>query len=369
MMPRYLSEPDHAHGTPLRTGILLVNLGTPDAPEKSALRRYLAQFLSDPRVVEIPRFLWWLILHGFILTTRPARSARKYASIWTPQGSPLRVNTELQRTGLAERLLQRVPSPTAVSHAMRYGQPSIANGIAELKALHCDRILMLPLYPQYAASTTASSMDALFDALRQYRNVPAIRIVRHYHDHPAYIRALQSTVENYWEQHGRPEKLVMSFHGVPRRTLELGDPYHCECHKTGRLLGEALGLQPEQYVVSFQSLFGRAEWIKPYTEPLVRQLAREGTSNVHVVCPGFPADCLETLEEIGMEVKAAFFSEGGREYHYIPALNDAPVWLDALTEIALDHLGGWITPHWSEQSSRLESEMTRKRAMATGASR
>ncbi len=366
-MAHYLPEPDFTHGTPLKTGIVLVNLGTPDAPEKGALRRYLKQFLSDSRVVEIPRPIWWLILNGIILNTRPARSAKKYATIWTPEGSPLRVNTALQCAGLAQRLQQRVPSPMAVTFAMRYGQPSIASAVAELKAQHCDRILMLPLYPQYAASTTASSMDALFDALRAYRNVPGVRVVRHYHDHPAYIHALKTRIEAYWAQHGRPDKLVMSFHGVPRYTLDKGDPYHCECHKTGRLLGEALGLQPEQYVVSFQSLFGRAEWIKPYTDPLVGQLARGGLQTLHVVCPGFPADCLETLEEIGMEVKATFLSNGGREYHYIPALNDDPVWLDGLCEIALDHLGGWTDPHWSSQTALQEGEMVRNRAIAIGA--
>lgn len=368
-MPRYLNEPNYTHGTTPKTGVLLVNLGTPDAPEKKALHRYLSQFLSDPRVVEIPRPLWWLILHGIILNTRPVRSAKKYAAIWTPEGSPLRVHTERQAAGLAERLATRVSSPTAVVHAMRYGRPSIAQGVAELKARHCDRILLLPLYPQYAASTSASSQEALFSALTAYRNVPAVRVVRHYHDHPAYIEALRSQVENHWAAHGRPDKLVMSFHGVPRYTLDRGDPYHCECLKTGRLLGEALGLQPEQYAVSFQSLFGRAEWIKPYTEPLVRQLARDGVSNVHVVCPGFPADCLETLEEIGMEVKAAFLNEGGREYHYIPALNENPTWLDGLADIALEHLGGWVSPHWSTPQAQAEADLSLKRALATGASR
>ncbi len=366
-MARYLPEPDFPHGSPLKTGLVLVNLGTPEAPEKGALRRYLHQFLSDPRVVEIPRPLWWLILNGIILNTRPARSAKKYASIWTPQGSPLRVNTQLQADGLAKRLHALVPSPVVVTYAMRYGQPTIAQAVAQLKTQHCDRILMLPLYPQYAASTTASSMDALFDALRAYRNVPGVRVVRHYHDHPAYIHALKSRIEGYWAQHGRPDKLVMSFHGVPRHTLDKGDPYHCECLKTGRLLADALGLQPEQYAVSFQSLFGRAEWIKPYTDPMVRQLAREGLHTLHVVCPGFPADCLETLEEIAMEVKTTFLSNGGGEFHYIPALNDDPAWLDALTEIALDHLGGWINPHWTSQAVLQEGELTRHRAIAAGA--
>ncbi len=366
-MSRYLPEPPINHSRVSMTGLLVVNLGTPDAPEKNALRRYLKQFLSDPRVVEIPRALWWLILNGIILNTRPAKSAQKYAMVWTEKGSPLRVHTEQQSLGLAQRLHAHLQSPVCVKYAMRYGQPSIEAGLAELKAQGCDRLLLLPLYPQYAASTTGSSMDALFDALKRYRNVPEIRVVRHYHDHPAYIQALKCRVENYWEVHGRPDKLVMSFHGVPRYTLDRGDPYFCECHKTGRLLAEALGLQSAQYVVSFQSLFGRAEWVKPYTEPLVRQLAKEGLQNLHVICPGFPADCLETLEEIGMEVKAAFLSSGGREYHYISALNDAPEWLEGLTQIALSHMQGWVKTPWSSECAQREGALTQQRAQALGA--
>ena len=369
MTTRRLPEPEYTHGTPRKVGVLLVNLGTPDAPTKTALRRYLKQFLSDSRVVEIPKLIWWPILNGLVLTTRPARSAAKYASIWTPQGSPLRVNTQLQAKGLTERLRASTSTPLEVVYSMRYGEPSIAQGVAELKTRNCDQILLLPLYPQYAGSTTASSMDAFFEALLTYRNVPGARVVRQYHDHPAYIEALKTRIESYWSVYGRPDMLVMSFHGVPRRTLDQGDPYHCQCHKTGRLLAEALGLQPEQYRVSFQSLFGRAEWIKPYTEPLVRQLAQEGTNRLHVVCPGFPADCLETLEEIAMEVKTVFLSSGGQEYHYIPALNDDPAWLDALTRVALDHLGGWIAPPGQEHHPDLEGKMTLKRALSLGAPR
>ncbi len=366
-MPRYLPEPPFDHSQQGTTGVLVVNLGTPDAPEKSALRRYLKQFLSDPRVVELPRVLWWLILNGFILNTRPAKSAQKYAMIWTSKGSPLRFHTEEQALGLAQGLHAQLQRPLCVKYAMRYGQPSIATGVAELKAKGCNRILLLPLYPQYAASTTGSSLDALFAALGRYRNVPEIRVIRHYHDHPAYIQALKARVENFWNTHGRPDKLVMSFHGVPRYTLDKGDPYFCECHKTGRLLAEALGLQAEQYAVSFQSLFGRAEWVKPYTEPLVRQLARDGVQNLHVICPGFPADCLETLEEIGMEVKAAFLSSGGREYHYIPALNDEPAWLEGLTQIALEHLQGWFKSPWNAECAQREGALTQQRAQALGA--
>ncbi len=346
-MSRYFPEPIFEHGrSRARVGILLVNLGTPDAPDAPALRRYLAQFLSDPRVVEIPRLVWWLILHGIVLRTRPAQSAKKYATIWQEGGSPLRLFSEAQARALEVRLNHDVPESErlCVRLAMRYGQPALPDAVAALKAQGCDRLLLLPLYPQYAASTTASSQDALFDVLKLWRNVPALRTVRHYHDDPGYIAALKGRVERFWAVHGRPEVLVMSFHGVPQFTLEKGDPYHCECLKTGRLLAEALQLNREQYRISFQSLFGRAEWVKPYTAPMVEDLARSGVRHIQVVCPGFPADCLETLEEIGMEVKAAFLAQGGQVYHYIPALNDDPDWLDALANIARANLGGWWPP-------------------------
>lgn len=367
-MPRYFSEPDFEHGASVsRVGILLVNLGTPDAPDAPALRRYLAQFLSDPRVVEIPRLLWWLILHGVILRTRPAQSAKKYAAIWQEGGSPLRLFSEAQARALEARLNHDV-APAAqlrVRLAMRYGQPAMAEALAALKQEGCDRLLLLPLYPQYAASTTASSQDALFAALKFWRNVPALRTVRHYHDDPGYIAALKGRIEGFWAQQGCPEVLVMSFHGVPQFTLEKGDPYHCECLKTGRLLAEALQLRPDQYRISFQSLFGRAEWVKPYTAPLVEALAREGVRHVQVVCPGFPADCLETLEEIGMEVKAAFLAQGGETYHYIPALNDDPAWLDALTHIARINLGGWW-PALERETGAVRQQRAAERAVQIG---
>jgi ferrochelatase len=368
-MAKYLPEPVFNHGSTLKTGVLLVNLGTPDAPDGPSLKRYLKQFLSDTRVVEIPRPIWWLILNGIILNVRPKKSAKKYASIWTAEGSPLKANTEKQCLQLAKQLQESTPSPLVVTYAMRYGNPSIPSRIQELKEQGCENILMVPLYPQYAASTTGSSMDALFDTLKRYRNTPGVRVVRQYHDHPAYINALAARISTFWQEHGRPEKLIMSFHGVPRYTLDKGDPYHCQCHKTGRLLAEKLGLQPSQYMVTFQSLFGRAEWIKPYTEPSVIALAKEGVNNIHVVCPGFPSDCLETLEEIGMEVKAGFMEAGGRDYHYIPALNDDPVWINALTDITLSHLQGWLKPQWNQEDDQREGELSKQRAKALGASR
>jgi len=363
----YQAEPPYAHGTPPRVGVLLVNLGTPDAPTPQAVRRYLKQFLSDRRVVEIPRAIWWLILNGIILNTRPRKSAAKYGLIWRQDGSPLLVHTQKQAKLLQGYLGQRVQPPCAVEFGMRYGNPSVASAIDKLKAQHCDRILVLPLYPQYAASSSASALDAVWEALQHMRNVPEIRTVRHYHDHPAYIAALAESVQQYWREHGRPDKLLMSFHGVPRYTLDKGDPYHCECHKTGRLLAEALALSADQYLVTFQSRFGAAEWIQPYTAPTLEQWGRQGIRRVDVICPGFAGDCLETLEEIAMEGKASFLNAGGHSFHYIPALNEREEWIHALVEIALDHLQGWLTAAGDDATKQSEQEKSRLRALAMGA--
>jgi protoporphyrin/coproporphyrin ferrochelatase len=369
-MPQYIPEPAYTHGSPRHIGIIVANLGTPDAPTALALRRYLKQFLGDPRVVEIPRPIWWLILNGIILNTRPAKSAEKYAKVWMePGGSPLRYWTEQQAKLLGEALAQQGGEPVDVAWGMRYGNPSIESAILELRDKGCDRLLFFPMYPQYAASTTASSMDAVADTFRRLRNVPGLRTVRNFHDHPAYITCLAANVRNHWAEHGQAEKLVMSFHGVPRYTLDKGDPYHCECLKTGRLLAESLGLKPEEWIVTFQSLFGRAEWIKPYTEPTVRELAKTGTRRIDVICPGFPSDCLETIEEIGMEVRDAFLEEGGETYHYIPALNGNPEWIAAMLQIANDHLLGWRHSYQDLEIHKTESEFQRKAALAMGSAR
>jgi ferrochelatase len=363
----YHREPPYKHGDQLRTGVLLVNLGTPDAPTASAVRRYLKQFLSDPRVVEIPRFAWWPILNGIILNLRPRQTARKYAQIWTDEGSPLLVHMQKQATLFQGFLATRIQSPFAVEIGMRYGNPSIASAIGRLKTRHCNRILVFPLYPQYAASTCASAMDAVWQTLGKVRNVPATRTINGYHDNPSYISALAQSVRDYWTVNGRPEKLIMSFHGVPRRTLDLGDPYHCECRKTARLLAESLGLKPEQYMVCFQSRFGKAEWLKPYLAPTLVELGRQKLRRVDVICPGFSSDCLETLEEIAMEGKAAFTGNGGGEFHYIPALNEREDWIHAMCDIALDNLQGWVSREWDKNAAQKEAEMTRLRAQASGA--
>ena len=362
----YLPEPPYAHGSPSRTGILLVNLGTPDEATPAAVRRYLAEFLWDPRVVEIPRLAWWPILR-LILLTRPAKSAAKYASIWTKDGSPLRVHLERQVQLLRGYLGERVKSPLAVEGACRYGNPSIADGLARLRSKGCVRILVLPLYPQYAASTTGSAIDAVGASLSRIRNVPAVRTVRNFHDHPAYVKAIARAVNDYWTKHGRPDRLVMSFHGLPRFSLDRGDPYHCECHKSARLVATDLGWNDERTVVTFQSRFGRAEWLKPYTADTLAELGGKGTGRVDVICPGFAADCLETLEEIAMEGRQSFLAAGGREFHYIPTTNDSPAFMAALTQIALENLHGWASGEWDAQAAEAEGRASAARARALGA--
>jgi ferrochelatase len=304
------------------------------------LRRYLAEFLGDPRVVEIPRLLWMIILHGIILRVRPAKSAHKYASIWSPEGSPLKVWTTKQADALQDQF-DAAGSSVVVRYAMTYGQPAIPTALDELRQLGVTRVLILPAYPQYSGTTTAAVFDDVHRWSLKARLIPEWRFVNHYHDDPGYIDALAESVQQHWRVHGRSEQLVMSFHGVPEQTLMQGDPYHCECHKTARLLAERLGLGRDAYKVTFQSRFGKAKWLEPYTEPTVREMAQGGLQRVDVICPGFTSDCLETLEEIAMEVKAAFIEEGGREFHYIPCLNASPQWTRALYDLSLTHMQGW----------------------------
>ncbi|MBU0752116.1 MAG: ferrochelatase [Gammaproteobacteria bacterium] len=319
-----------------KTAILLLNLGTPDAATAPAVRRYLAEFLGDRRVVELPRWLWLPILHGIILNTRPAKSAAKYATIWTAEGSPLKVHTERQAKLLRGLLGSRGDKDTRVAWAMRYGSPSTAAVLDTLKQQGITRTVVLPLYPQYAGSTTASAYDAI--EAWQARNPGAMEFfnVRSYPDHPGYIAALAMSIRDHWETQGRGDKLVMSFHGIPKRSVDRGDPYADECHRTANALAAALGLAPERWQCTFQSRFGAAEWLQPYTQPTLEQLARDGLKSVDVICPGFPADCLETLEEISMECREAFLHAGGRGFSYIPCLNERNDWIAALADIARD---------------------------------
>jgi protoporphyrin/coproporphyrin ferrochelatase len=359
----FRSEPEYHHGQRARAGILLVNLGSPSEPTASATRRYLAQFLSDPRVVEIPRVAWWPILHGIILRTRPAKSAAKYATIWGPEGSPLVAGTA-RLAALLQGYLGEHGQPLIVRHAMRYGAPSVGGELDALRAAGATRILILPLYPQYAAATTGSVFDAVAAWALEARHVPEFRFINRYHDDAGTIEALATSVRAHWSREGRSSMLVMSFHGLPQRSLMLGDPYHCECLKTGRLLAEALGLGSEQYRITFQSRFGRARWLEPYTEPTLKALAQGGQARVDVVCPGFPVDCLETLEEIAQEGRDAFLAAGGQTFHYIPCLNDSVDHVRALGGVALQHLQGWPVQGSSTDST---GTLSRERALARGA--
>ncbi|MDM7949905.1 ferrochelatase [Hydrogenophaga sp.] len=359
----FQKEPPYSHGQPPRTAVVYCNLGTPDEPTAPALRRYLAEFLGDHRVVEIPKALWWLILHGIILRVRPKKSAAKYASVWTSEGSPLKVWTEKQALLLRGYLGERGHQVT-VRYAMRYGNPSIPEVLDELKAQGVTRILIASAYPQYSGTTTASVFDAVAVWALNTRQLPELRFINRYHDERGYIEALAKKIRAHWMHHGQSEQLVMSFHGVPERTLDLGDPYHCECHKTGRLLAEHLGLSKDRYKVTFQSRFGKAKWLEPYTEPSLIALAQAGTKSVDVVCPGFTSDCLETLEEINMEAREAFMHAGGEQFQYIECLNDSPDWIRALTDLTERHLQGWPT---MVADDPMELKASRDRALALGA--
>ena len=368
-MSRFLNEKDYFHGKAECTGVLLVNLGTPDAPDAPALRRYLAEFLSDPRVVEIPRLVWLPILHGAILPKRPKESAKKYQSIWTEDGSPLLSISLQQQQDLQKVLEMRFKGPVKVELAMRYGNPSIRHGLLKLKEAGARRILVLPLYPQYCAATTATTFDAVFKELKRWRWMPELRTISHYHDQPAYIEALANSLLEHWSQHPRGEVLLMSFHGIPKRNLTLGDPYFCECQKTARLLAEELNLRPEEYRVTFQSRFGKAEWLQPYTDQTLIALPKEGIRKVDMICPGFAADCLETLEEIQVENRDHFLQAGGTDYQYVPALNAAPRHIQALADLIQQHAQGWpeASPDWNGLSLQKQAESTQQRAKQRGA--
>lgn len=361
---KYFGQPDFQHGEIPAVGVLLANLGTPDAPDAPALRRYLREFLLDPRVIEMPRALWWVILHLFVLTTRPAKSAALYKKVWTPEGSPLLVITDRQAAALQEVLRREVGTPLHVAVGMRYGNPSVRAGLRELAGKGCRRILVLPLYPQYAAVTTGSTVDAVAAELTTWRRVPEIRTIHHYHDDPTYIRALAASIRELWQREEPPEKLLFSFHGIPKRYFLAGDPYFCECHKLARLTAEELQLPRERWEVSFQSLFGKEEWLKPYTDKTITAMAKAGIRKLDVVCPGFSADCLETIEEIDEQNREIFLHAGGERYRYIPALNDRPDHIRFIADLVLRNLQGWIqsSAEWNEEEARREAAESRRRA-------
>jgi len=319
-------------------GVLLVNLGTPDAPTTGAVRRYLREFLSDPRVVQIPRAVWLPILYLFVLPFRPGKSAKKYASIWRTDGSPLRIYTERQAQLLRGYLGQKLGKPVPVLPAMRYGNPSIKAALAELKERGCDRLLVIPMYPQYAGSTTASTEDALAKALRRWKPAPAVKVIKDFHAHAAYAKAIAKNVNDYWMKTGRPDRLVMSFHGIPKAVVAAGDPYEKQCRESARLIAIELGWNDARTLVTFQSRFGAAEWLQPYTDATLRQLGKDGVGRADVICPGFAADCLETLEEIDIENRHVFMKAGGKEFHYIPTTNDTQAWMTLLSILAMENL-------------------------------
>ena len=332
-----MKRPKTQRPTDAQIGVLLINLGTPDAPEARAVRRYLAEFLSDPRVVEIPAIAWKPILHGIILRTRPRKSAEAYNQVWTNEGSPLRVIAHRQ----AEALRKRMPR-LRVHYAMRYGNPGIAAAIENMLDEGCTRILAAPLYPQYCAATTATANDAVFAALAGMRVQPALRVLPPYYDDPLYIDALKSNLSRQVDAlHFEPERLLLSFHGMPQRTLELGDPYHSQCQKTAQLVSKALGREVD---VAFQSRFGRAKWLEPATDATLERYGRNGVTRIAVAAPGFSADCLETLEELGIRGRSSFLHAGGRQFALLDCLNDSPESIAMLERLIERELAGWLPP-------------------------
>jgi len=360
-MSRYKGQEGFRHDAPDTTGVLIVNLGTPDAPDRRSVRRYLKQFLSDPRVVEIPRLLWWLILNLVILNIRPSRSARAYREIWTENGSPLLDISTKQAEGIRRRLKSSHGDAIAVALGMRYGRPSIAEALDELAATAPRDLVVLPMYPQYSGSTTGSVFDEVADCLKKWRWVPGLRFIGAYHDQPAYISALAESVRRHRDEHGSGDHLLMSFHGVPRRYLLAGDPYHCHCLKTGRLLAESLGLSDDQWSLAFQSRFGREEWLRPYCDEVLSELPARGVRNLDVICPGFAADCLETLEEVDMQYRKQFTDAGGDRFSYILCLNDGAEHLRFLSELIADQ----VAPKRDAGDEQLQARLSR--ALAAGA--
>ncbi len=354
---KYINFPTYPHSSAARIGVLMTNLGTPSAPTAQALRPYLKQFLSDPRVVEFPRLLWKLILHLVILRIRPRRSAQAYAKVWSDQGSPLAVYTKAQCEALSRELKTRFGEELVIDWAMRYGEPAIGDKIQSMLEQGVQKLLVLPLYPQYSGSTTGSTFDAVAADFTQRRWLPELRFISNYHDNEHYIAALSASIEAHWASHGRQQKLIFSYHGVPLRYLHNGDPYHCMCHKTTRLVATKLGLSEDDYLTCFQSRFGREPWLEPYTDKTLIALAKRGLTSVSVICPGFSADCLETLEEIDQENRDYFLANGGNDFHYIPALNASKAHIAALTEICARNLHDW----WSTEPGKDADHSTERR--------
>lgn len=371
MMTNYHAKPDFEHGQDSSLGVLLVNLGTPDEPTTKAVRRYLKAFLSDPRVVEAPRLIWWMILNLYILRVRPAESAKAYKTIWTENGSPLLLHSQKLAKELQQKLAADLSGDVHVELAMSYGNPSIPDALARLYEKQARRIVILPLYPQYSGTTTATVFEAVMKQIGKRRWIPETRFINHYHDDVDYISALATSIREHWDTNGRGERLLFSFHGIPKSLVMAGDPYYCQCLKTGRLVAEALQLQPEEWEISFQSRVGREEWLHPYTDQLLEKWGKDGVGDIDVASPGFAVDCLETLEEVAMRYGELFNESGGGKLRYIPALNSRPEHVSVLCKLVEQHLGGWPESHPEEDpgNSVAELELSAKRAREAGAKR
>ncbi len=342
-MSRYLgfdTAPEQPGGAD--TAVLLVNLGTPAAPTTDAVAEYLSEFLSDARVVELPRWLWWPVLHGYVLRTRPRRSAEAYAKVWRDDGSPLLVFSERLTAAVRTEFKRRSGAKLDVALAMTYGEPSVANTVESLMQKGLRRLLVLPLFPQYSGTSTGAALDAVTRVMEALRWPPELRTVNDYHDDAGYLAALVGSVQAHWSGHGRGDKLLLSFHGIPEKYANAGDPYPEQCHETARRLGNALGLAEDELLVTFQSRLGRQPWLRPYTDETVAQLARQDVETLDVLCPGFSVDCLETLEEVALRYRTTFLTSGGKQFRYIPALNDSSAHASALAAIAFRQLAGWI---------------------------
>ena len=339
-MVKYIGEKDYEHGSKEKIGVLITNLGTPDAPNRKELKVYLNQFLSDPRVIELPKILWQILLKLVILQVRPSKSAEAYKQIWTDKGSPL--------LDIANRQLSKIQSSFSSKSenivfevGMRYGNPSIPNALLKLQNKQVRRLLVLPMYPQYCAATTGSTFDEVTNVLQKWRWIPEMRFINQYFEEKNYIEALSNSINTFWKNNQKPQKIIFSYHGIPKRYLTNGDPYHCFCLKTTRLVKERMGLSDDEIMTTFQSRFGREEWLKPYTSETLKELPKQGIKNIHIISPGFSSDCLETLEELEEENKEYFMESGGENYHYIPCLNDHDDHIDVFVNLIKKHTQGW----------------------------
>ena len=366
---KYLGKSDYNHASPEKLGVLITNLGTPEAATPSALRKYLAEFLWDPRVVEFPRPLWWLVLNLVILRIRPRRSAATYAKIWTKEGSPLMAHTKSQLIALKKKFAANKFGHIEVDFAMRYGTPSIESALLKMQEKNVTRLVVLPLYPQYSGSTTGSTFDAIANTFSKLRWMPELRFVNQYPDDEKYINACANQIKSYWATHQQNQVLLFSFHGLPKRYLLAGDPYHCQCYKTARLIAEELQLNESQWKLTFQSRFGREEWLQPYTDKTLEAMAKENIKSVDVFCPGFSADCVETLEEIDMLNREIFLDAGGEEFQYIPALNDNEDHVEAIYQLAMNHMQGWSAAltGFDVNKQQQENLLSQQRAKKLGA--